>query len=156
GPSQGDPLAPGATCTFFVTFQPGAVQTYAATVSIVDDAPYSPHQVPLTGDGSNPAVQPPRAPSGLSIRKVSLTQVDLRWSDNSGSERAFTVYRWHPGTPETPAPIATLAPNMTAYSDRGVVADEQYAYYVRASSSGGISAPCKQIFVITPPPLAPT
>jgi hypothetical protein len=249
GPCQGNAIAPGATCTFSVTFRPGAVQTYTATVSITDDAPYSPHRVSLTGDGSSPSVQPPRAPSGLSIRKVSLsqldlswtdnssdetgfelqrrtpnsayatvarlaanttrysdtgltplttyiyrvrsyndggpsaywsneawadttdppaapsgltgtvvsrTQIDLRWTDNSSNERAFAVYRWHPGTPETPTKIATLAPNSTAYSDRGVEADEQYAYQVRANGDGGISAPSNQFTVITPPPLAPS
>jgi Tol biopolymer transport system component len=47
----GASVAPGASCTISVTFAPTNTGTRAAVVSIVDNAPGSPHVIGLTGTG---------------------------------------------------------------------------------------------------------
>jgi len=50
--SCGTTVAAGANCTVTVTFSPTAVASYAATVSIADNAAGSPQTIPLTGTGT--------------------------------------------------------------------------------------------------------
>ncbi|MGA8143591.1 MAG: FG-GAP-like repeat-containing protein [Candidatus Acidiferrales bacterium] len=45
-------MAPDATCTFHVTFTPGASGARAAAITITDDAAGSPHSIALTGSGA--------------------------------------------------------------------------------------------------------
>ena len=47
----GSGLAPGASCTISVTFTPAISGPRAGTITVTDNAPGSPHQVPLTGSG---------------------------------------------------------------------------------------------------------
>ena len=68
GANQGDfvqgndcPISPavldvGASCTISVRFSPTATGSRSAGISITDDAPNSPHGLPLTGTGTAPAV----------------------------------------------------------------------------------------------------
>ncbi|MBA3913333.1 MAG: choice-of-anchor D domain-containing protein [Acidobacteriales bacterium] len=46
-------LAPGASCTVSVTFEPNAKGSWPANVSITDDGGGSPQTVTLTGMGTN-------------------------------------------------------------------------------------------------------
>jgi hypothetical protein len=50
----GATLAAGATCTISVTFTPASAASFAATVSVADDATGSPQTVTLTGAGTVP------------------------------------------------------------------------------------------------------
>jgi hypothetical protein len=45
-------LAPGASCTIRVTFTPTSAGTRLGAVTIFDNAPGSPHKLPLSGTGS--------------------------------------------------------------------------------------------------------
>jgi hypothetical protein len=47
----GGSLAPGAACQLSVTFTPGSVASFAATLKIIDNATGSPRQVALSGNG---------------------------------------------------------------------------------------------------------
>ena len=47
----GESLAAGATCTISVTFTPGSVASFTATVSVADNAAGSPQTVTLSGAG---------------------------------------------------------------------------------------------------------
>ena len=47
----GESLAAGASCTIAVTFTPGSVADFAATVSVADNAAGSPQTASLSGDG---------------------------------------------------------------------------------------------------------
>jgi hypothetical protein len=49
-------LAVGQSCEFNVTFTPSASIAYSGTLSISDNAAGSPHTVPLTGQGTVPAI----------------------------------------------------------------------------------------------------
>src|SRR5262249_45179776 len=59
-------LAPGASQTMSITFNPTATGSRSAAVSIVDNAPGSPHTVPLSGTG-NPVLSPAVALSPTSV-----------------------------------------------------------------------------------------
>jgi trimeric autotransporter adhesin len=52
----GESLAAGAMCTISVTFTPGSVASFAATVSVADNATGSPQTATLSGSGTAPAV----------------------------------------------------------------------------------------------------
>ena len=49
-------LAAGATCTISVTFTPGSVANFSATVSVADNATGSPQTATLSGSGTAPVV----------------------------------------------------------------------------------------------------
>jgi hypothetical protein len=67
----GASLAAGATCTISVTFTPGSVTSFSATVSIVDNATGSPQTATLSGSGTAPAVPVATlSPSTLSFGNV--------------------------------------------------------------------------------------
>jgi fibronectin type 3 domain-containing protein len=54
----GSPVAAGSSCTINVTFTPITGGSRAATATITDNAPGSPHTVPLAGTGSGLAISP--------------------------------------------------------------------------------------------------
>ena len=47
-------VAPGASCTFAVTFAPASIGTFTALVGVDDNAPDSPQTVALSGKGTRP------------------------------------------------------------------------------------------------------
>jgi trimeric autotransporter adhesin len=67
----GESLAAGATCTISVTFTPGSAASFAATVSVADNATGSPQTATLSGSGTAPAV----AVAALSPSTVSFGNV---------------------------------------------------------------------------------
>ena len=54
----GSPVNAGTNCTINVTFTPTTGGSRAATLTITDNAPGSPHTVPLSGSGTGLAVSP--------------------------------------------------------------------------------------------------
>lgn len=90
-------VAAGNSCTISVTFSPTAAQAYASVVTITDDAPNSPQQANLSGNGLSQFVtftpQPfnfPQAPVGQAGTPVTFT---LHNQDNVGLQipaAAFT------------------------------------------------------------------
>jgi hypothetical protein len=64
----GLPLAPGASCTLALAFNPTATGTRAAFVQLFDNAPNSPQIINLTGTGTSTA-----GPTPLSIDTTGLT-----------------------------------------------------------------------------------
>lgn len=67
----------------------------------------------------------PAAPTNLSASAVSCSQVNLSWSDNSGNEEGYKVYR-------NGNLIATLGTGVTSYQDTGLSASTTYSYTVKA------------------------
>jgi probable HAF family extracellular repeat protein len=96
----------------------------------------------------------PPAPSGLAATVVSGSQVFLSWTDNSGDETAFAL--WRQTGANAFARIGVLTPNSTSVMDSGVSAGTSYTYAVRAIGLGGASAWSNQA-TVTPatPPLSP-
>ncbi|MDZ7367935.1 MAG: fibronectin type III domain-containing protein [candidate division KSB1 bacterium] len=99
---------------------------------------------------------PPAAPSNLTAAAVSQTQINLAWTDNATTENGFKVDR-KTGAAGTYAEVATLGPDVNAYSDNGLSANTQYFYRVRAFNSGG-SSPSNEANATTlpNPPAAPS
>ena len=88
--------------------------------------------------GPRAATQPPLAPGLLVATVVSSTRVDLRWTDQSNSENGFRIERAAAAQPFVL--LATVGPNVIAYSDLSVAAGGQYTYRVAAYNGAGLSA----------------
>jgi titin len=71
------------------------------------------------------------APSGLSATGVSSSQINLSWTDNSGTETGFRIER-APGGTTSFSEIATTGSNVTSYQNTGLTASTSYSYRVKA------------------------
>lgn len=87
--------------------------------------------------------------------------VTLRWTDNSNNESGFQIERQILGG--VFLPVATVAANVTTYTDNSLAALTTYAYRVRAYNSHGSSAFSAAVTtktpadpVATPPNTSPT
>jgi PKD repeat protein/murein DD-endopeptidase MepM/ murein hydrolase activator NlpD len=67
----------------------------------------------------------PGTPSNLAAAAASCSQINLSWSDNSGNEEGYKVYRGG-------NLIATLGSNVTSYQDTGLTGSTAYIYIVKA------------------------
>jgi len=90
-----------------------------------------------------PAILPPppaipAAPSGLVATAVSTSQINLHWNDNSSDETSFEIERSTLATSGF-VKIATVGPNVTAFSNTGLSKNRKYYYRVRATGTEGNS-----------------
>jgi fibronectin type 3 domain-containing protein len=101
------------------------------------------------------ALTAPAAPTNLAATAASATQIDLSWTDNALSESQYRVHRsTTPGfTPSTTNQIATLAPDVVAYTDNGVAGSTTYYYRVVAANAAGTAASA-EASATTPAPAA--
>jgi Concanavalin A-like lectin/glucanases superfamily len=93
-------------------------------------------------------------PSALTATGVSVSQVDLNWTDNAGAETAQVLQRSTDAAFSAPTSIS-LAANAQAYSDGGLAAGTTYWYRVRAvdaSDSSAWSPVASATTQATPPP----
>jgi hypothetical protein len=80
----------------------------------------------------------PSAPSSLKVAKYSSSQIKFSWTDNSGIESGFKVYR---GTSSSSlSQIATLGKNVTSYISTPPSKTTTYYYTVRAYNSSATSS----------------
>jgi hypothetical protein len=79
----------------------------------------------------------PASPTGLVVRLISPTQVDLAWTDASADETGFEIQR-RTGAGEW-SRIALVGENVNRFSDFGVRPGTAYAYRVRAQNDAGAS-----------------
>ena len=79
------------------------------------------------------------APSDLSARAVSASQIDLAWADNAGAETAQVLQRSTDAAFSAPTSIS-LGANVQSYSDTGRAASTPYWYRVRAVDASDSSA----------------
>jgi titin len=92
-------------------------------------------------------------PSGLTAVVISATQIDLSWTDNSGSEDGFKIER----TSGSSSAEYTVAQNVTSFSDTGLAPNTTYNYRVRAYAGADISGYSNTAGATTPgPPAAPS
>ena len=90
-----------------------------------------------TGGGGGGGATVPVAPTGLSAKALSMTQINLTWVDNATDETGFKVERSTNGTTFTQ--VATPAQNATSYSSTGLSKNKTYWYRVRATNATGDS-----------------
>jgi hypothetical protein len=76
----GNSLAAGSNCYISVTFTPASVASFAATISVADNAAKSPQTVALSGTGTTP-------PAPIAM----LTPTSLSFSSNTGVASAAKV-----------------------------------------------------------------
>ena len=84
-------------------------------------------------------LNPPAAPTGLTVSTPSTTQINLLWTDNSSNETGFKIER-KTGAGGTYAQIATVGASVTSYSNTGLTPGTTYFYRVRATNASGDSA----------------
>ena len=83
------------------------------------------------------------APTNLSADVVSCRRINLSWTDNSGNEDRFRIYR-------DGAAVNTVGANVTTYQNTGLSGDTSYSYYVKAYKAGHESDPSNTVNVTTP------
>jgi len=92
--------------------------------------------------------RPPALPGNFSATAMSMTQINLAWSDNSTNETAFRLERSTNGTTFTQ--IALLASNVTSYANTGLVGGLTFFYRLSATNVAGRSAYTTQAVASTP------
>ncbi|MFN2616190.1 MAG: LamG-like jellyroll fold domain-containing protein [Thermoleophilaceae bacterium] len=107
------------------------VSVYPATLSA---ARVKAHYDAGTGSGTITVADP----SNLRATTVSSSRIDLQWNDNSTNESGFVIERDTSSGFSSPQ-TATVGPNVTGYSDTGLVAGTTYYYRVKATATGASS-----------------
>ncbi len=87
---------------------------------------------------SPPPVTIPAAPTNLTARAISNSRIDIMWKDNSNNENGFKIERRT--STGSYIEIATVGPNVTAFSDTGLARKTTYYYRVRAYNDAGYSS----------------
>ncbi|MGD2120747.1 MAG: putative Ig domain-containing protein [Gemmatimonadota bacterium] len=92
----------------------------------------------------------PNPPSNVAASAVSNTEVDVSWSDNSDNEDEFRIdrevvlagaYGPEVGPQKVYAEVGIVGPNVTYFSDAGLLSGTSYRYRVRACNENGCSDP---------------
>lgn len=89
----------------------------------------------------------PSAPSNLSAQTASCSQVNLYWTDNSGNEEGYKIYR-------NGSYVGQVGMNATSYQDTGLSGNASYSYHVRAFR-GSIESDASNTVNITTPSCPP-
>jgi hypothetical protein len=101
-----------------------------------DDSAYSDTATAVTQ--AAPAL--PAAPTNLTAKAISRSQIDLAWTDNATNETGFKIERCKGSTCTSFTQIATVGANVTTFSNTGLTLNTAYRYRVRAYNSAGNSA----------------
>ncbi|MBD3316163.1 MAG: carbohydrate-binding protein, partial [Chitinivibrionales bacterium] len=80
----------------------------------------------------------PTAPSDLGATAQSVSRIELVWTDNASSEDGYSIERMIAGGDF--AEVATVGPDVTAYTDAGLSEYTEYFYRIRAYNASGYSA----------------
>ncbi|MEQ1758195.1 MAG: Ig-like domain-containing protein [Vicinamibacterales bacterium] len=92
---------------------------------------------------------PPLAPTDLNAIATSPAQIELSWTDNSGTESLFRIER--AGTNGIFAEVATVPLDVAIYTDTTVAPATTYTYRVRATNAEAASGYSNTSTVTTPP-----
>jgi subtilisin family serine protease len=97
----------------------------------------------------------PAAPTNLVATPVSLTSINLTWTDNSTGESGFRIERSSDGV--TFLQVGSVGANVTSFTNNFLTGGASYWYRVRAYE-GGLNGPWSEVVVgsTMPPPAAPT
>lgn len=83
---------------------------------------------------------PPDAPTGLTARSVSSSEIDLSFSEISSGQTGFNIERSTDPTFQTFTQLFSINfPDVTTYDDTGLTPDTTYYYRVDAFDSAGDS-----------------
>ena len=95
----------------------------------------------------------PTVPGNLTATAASISQTNLKWTDNSLIETGFKIER-KTGLTGAYAQIATVGANVTSYNNTGLAASTVYYYRVRAYNTSGNSAYSNEVMATTLTPVA--
>ncbi|MBV9619336.1 MAG: cellulase, partial [Verrucomicrobia bacterium] len=87
-----------------------------------------------------PAPSAPSAPTNLRASAATRSRIDLTWTDNSTNESGFKIEHCAGAGCTNFAQIATVAANVTGFSNTGLIRSKSYSYRVRAYNGSGDSA----------------
>jgi len=110
--------------------------TYWYRVRAWNTAGYSGYSNVISGTTLGPP--PPNAPSNLVATAQSISMMQLQWTDNSGDETGFKIYRSIDGVSYTY--VASTTAGATIYWDMPISYSVQYWYAVRAYNAYGNSS----------------
>jgi hypothetical protein len=106
--------------------------------------------------------QPPGPPTGLTPTVVSTSEIDLSWTNPSGTLTDNNIYFWIANSCSgSPASSYDFGGVYTSYADLGLTPSTTYSYEVTANTSGGEGLPSNCATATTdslgtPTGLAPT
>src|SRR5439155_2916142 len=100
--------------------------------------------------GATTMAGPPSAPSGLTAKVNTATQITLTWTDNSNNETSFAIWR-KVGSGDF-ARYSGAPANVTTFVDRNLMPNTTYGYEVRANSSTQVSNWSNPVTATTLPP----
>jgi hypothetical protein len=91
----------------------------------------------ISQTSSTPSTSKPSTPTNLSAAALSSSQIRLSWTDTSNNEDGFEIWQYNAvrGTWIT----VNVGPNISSYTDSGLLASTLYTYYVRAFNNLGFS-----------------
>ena len=106
--------------------------------------------------GSGGSTPPPAAPSNLTAKAASSSQINLAWSASATAGVTYNVYSSQTSgfAPSSSNRIATGVSTAT-YQNTGLAASTTYYYLVTAVNAGGESSPAGQASATTQAPPAP-
>jgi subtilisin family serine protease len=90
----------------------------------------------------------PAAPTNLSARANSTTQIGLNWTDNSSNELLFRIRRREESNGVW-LDLPTVQPNVTSYVDNAVSPGVTYFYSVTSLNGAGTSASSNEVSIST-------
>ncbi|MBI4711931.1 MAG: fibronectin type III domain-containing protein [Planctomycetes bacterium] len=92
-------------------------------------------------------------PTGLTATAVSISQINLTWTDNSQTEDGFVIERWgsEPGEAAGFKPVATAGQNITSFTDNNLFIATHYEYRVKAYRQNNSSCSSESAGTTTPP-----
>jgi len=137
----------GANVTSYGNTGLSANTTYRYRVRAFHQAGYSGYS--NEAEATTPLPSPPAPPSSLTVTGVTKTSVTLAWTDNSGNEDGFRVYRCTGSTCTPMTLVAALGPNSQSYTNTGLLRRTTYRYRVTAYNGSGESAPSNTVTVRT-------
>jgi mannan endo-1,4-beta-mannosidase len=79
-----------------------------------------------------PTPAPPAAPTNLAAKTISKSQINLTWTAGDTAQQGFMIESCSGAGCTNFAQIATVASNVTSYSNIGLTASTSYSYRVRA------------------------
>jgi subtilisin family serine protease len=152
---QMPPVGPNVTSFNNVGLQAETTYTYRVrAVNSTGTSGYSNYVTTTT------AVAPPAAPSNLASAAISYNVINLSWSDNSGNEEGFQLERCIGAMASCAnfVQMPPVGPNVTSFSDVGLLAQTTYTYRIRSFNSTGMSSYANSTEAATPvaPPQPPS
>ncbi len=93
------------------------------------------------------AGQPPMSPSKLHAQPMSVSRIDLSWSDNSDNETDFQIQRRIVSSEDWQT--ESVGQDSTTYSDKELEPESEYIYRMRAVNVDGESAWTEEVSATT-------